>query len=293
MKLSRQKEFHLKYLLGVLLFLASHASWGGCPRAMSSTHIVVTIEGLGGRVFGSKARTVARSVNQSGYDIADFTHNTPASTIAKCVQEWKKAHGNKTRVSILGHSMGGPTADKVARELIRYGTPVNAMFLFDSRHGSDQFACGRRSPQTFAKPSNVKKLINFHQCGALAGRRYSGSGVENIELNGVPHGSLPQSTPAINRLSSILNGLTSKQSNPSAPLLAQSSPTEQLQSASSTSEYESPFLFKASSRSQTGDRWSKHPKANQSAWCFRGGARYECTWQEASRQSYSESQSGA
>ncbi len=265
----------------IFLFLYTHDSFAlnRCPETSTSNHLVVTLEGLGGELLGSPAYRLANRANTNGYQIARYSHRHSSSTIAACVRRWLSSTGGGN-VSIVGHSLGGGAANQLAATLASQGVNVRDMIVFDGREGSE-IRCGGNGGPTYNKPENVDNVFNFYQCGGLPGRTYAaGSGVHNMRLNS-SHIALPSTDAANNLAGRRLNAgvVTHRQES----LVAA---TESLVFRPALSELGVALNDEGRGRARVGNSWDNHPKAEQPAICFNHGVRYECTYAEASRNSY-------
>lgn len=212
----REISFRQLILFVVVVFLASlQAKAVSCPRpsSASNTHLVVTIEGLGGRLLGSPAQSLAKNL-QAGNGSANISFSnegtwaTGPDHIAKCVAEWKKANPNG-KISIMGHSLGGGHANRVADEIGKLGFNVSNMIIFDGREGNE-LLCGKSAGAKYQKPANVERVANFYQCGWMPGNTYAeGPGVSNIhvsDIDGATHVSMVGHPEVRRRVEQILNG---------------------------------------------------------------------------------------
>lgn len=186
-----------------IIWMAPQA-YAGCPDSVDSSHLVITLEGLFGRALGSRAQQLAESVNRSGYQIANFSHASSRNKILECVRQFQSRSNERQKFSIIGHSLGGPAANRLAQAMAEMGIEVETMIVFDSRNGSDT-RCGSEGGPSFPKPESVRHLYNFYQCGFLPGRRYTGRGVSNVQLYETPHIELPQTIEAYRVANRTLN----------------------------------------------------------------------------------------
>lgn len=164
---------------------------------------MVTLEGLGGETYGSPVFTMVSQINDKGYQRVRFAHAHTPATMAACVRRWlTNTPGGK--MSILGHGFGGNTAWNLAYILGVQGIDVRNLVLFDARNG-DGKGCGALGSTKIIKPTNVKYVFNYYQCGRLAGKQVvPGKGVYNYRLD-VGHVQLPQAPMVRNFMTRVLN----------------------------------------------------------------------------------------
>ena len=207
-----------KIILLAIVWMTPQA-YAACPDSVNSSHLVITLEGLFGRALGSRAQQLAESVNRTGYQIANFSHATRMTKILECVRQFQGRNNERQKFSIIGHSLGGPAANRLAQAMAEMGIEVETMIVFDSRNGSDT-RCGSNGGPSFPKPENVGHLYNFYQCGFLPGRRYTGRRVSNVQLYETPHIELPQTVEAYRVANRALN-IGGQSSGPSTDLQTQ------------------------------------------------------------------------
>lgn len=175
------------WLLAMLLLGAPLAD--ACPRVSQTTdHLIVTVEGLMGRVAGSQAQSLALSVGRPlGMGNMSFS-NTDLWTrgsgyVAECVAKWKSERGPGAKVTLMGHSLGGGHVNRIAEKLGQRNIQVKDMIVFDGRNGHE-LACGGQTGAVFRKPANVQRVTNFYQCGWMPGNTYADApGVANIHVS--------------------------------------------------------------------------------------------------------------
>lgn len=288
----RRLKFKILLLLVVGCFaFESHAC--RMQNNGSNNHLVVTIEGLGGRLLGSQAQRTANALNRGNYTVLSCAQDTDSeASIARKIIEFKRANPN-ARITVMGHSLGG--GDSV-RILNSAGVTVDDLIVWDGRDGHE-LTCGSGNGPKYTKPANVKRVTNFYQCGFMPGRRFKeGQCVRNVNMNAGPmaHTQLPNTSK--NYVNGILNGERPTSSEGCSSTVAQNDVTEEatpqrrlLVRRPVTS------VFNRRSRNvrrrvQVNNKWADHPKANQKALCEGpGGRHYECTYAEASALNYSES----
>jgi hypothetical protein len=174
-------------------------------QASGSSQLVITMEGLMGGFDGRAAKLARTSLSKSGLDanVAAFSHLN-SSLAAQCANAWKKVHGDKLRITFIGHSFGGGLGAMPAlKEMAGYGITVQNLVILDGRTGSE-VVCGANGGPTFEKPENVEKVISFCQCGFMPGRSFEpGENVENITVYGTSHINLPGSKVAKDRVTEL------------------------------------------------------------------------------------------
>lgn len=242
---------------GILLAISADAA---CPRVQGSgASLTVTIEGLCGVLcFGSPAR---RSAQSMGATTMAFSHTAGADRIARCVEEYARNNPG-AKVSLMGHSLGGGVAQRTAQALGTRGIGIENLIVFDGRQGNE-FRCGSAAGAKYSKPANVKQVLNFYQCGFMPGNTYAeGPGVKNINVRNM-HVAIPNDPGVKNAIRDAVA---------SAPAMADAQiPLPRAPSA----------MPGRLSRSQAA--LGQRSKDNQPAICLRGGARYLCTYREASQ----------
>jgi pimeloyl-ACP methyl ester carboxylesterase len=236
--------------------------------------LIITMEGLFGGRNGRAAAFARRALGRAGKSatVMPYSH-TQSSAAAECAAIWKSIHGNRLKVTFVGHSFGGgrgafPTLEKMAEKGIR----VQDLVVFDGRTGSEM-VCGELGGPKFTRPPNVDYVTNFYQCGAgLPGRTFVEDG--RVRNHRLPEGfgahvNLPSNSFALDVVSDIFAHRL-PDSTGYAPVTLQAQKTSGFQMRAV------PSIPPKSSR-------------NRMAICFRFGASYPCTYEEASRQNSSDS----
>jgi hypothetical protein len=194
-------QFNFKILLLILIgcFVIESQACNISNRG-NSNHLVVTIEGLGGRLLGSQAQRTATALNRSNYSILSCAQDTDSElSIASQIVNYKRNNPN-ARITVMGHSLGG--GDSV-RLLERAGVKIDDLVVWDGRNGSE-LRCGAGNGPKYRRPKNVTRVTNFYQCGFMPGRRFQAeSCVRNVQMS-AGHVSLPSRTRS--HLNGILNG---------------------------------------------------------------------------------------
>lgn len=297
------KTFIFSLFIFLLLPLQGHAFLGGilgnftggndsCPGSVNGNHMVVSFEGLGNTGI-SKANLSNAFEGQLNYTAmnlpAQIDSPNSLSKAYNCILQQRRNSPNM-KISIIGHSCGGVTAVNLAQQLSNAGITVENVLTVDPRCRHSLYTCAdNMSSAAFSRPSRVRQFVNFYQCGGgLAGQRVAGACNNRISSS---HTFMPSNSQVRQTAYAMLSGQTINTSTCSA---TQEVPTEQASTPTTpatnpVSSVVSAFAPATSERRAPRDRWSEHPKANRPAKCFRFGRSYDCTWAEASRQSYEES----
>jgi len=254
-------------------------------------HLVITMEGLMGGIHGRAydLATSARSASGSNYAVQAYSHAGGPSLAVACVNAWKKVHGNSLRLTLIGHSLGGGAVIDTANRLAASGVKVQDLVIFDGREGHE-VACGDAGYK-YSKPSNVISATAFYQCGFMPGRSFNdGPGVRNIKMDAGPfaHVGLPGTSTA----KQVVQALLSKPTLSPTVEVADTNITEPAPVPVGTLNAEEADGEPVVEVGPPVAAASADSKAQQPAWCFKFGARYRCTYEEATRQQYEENHRG-
>ena len=271
----------------IFSFAGFNTAFASCPSQSTSSHLVITMEGLYGGVNGRSHRLASSYQSAGGYQIASFAHldslaaRSSQSLIASCASAWKNRFGSKARITLIGHSLGGGDVVKVARALGSRGMRVNDMIVMDGREGNE-VACGdSRFGRRYSKPRNVSRVTNFYQCGFMPGNKFrKGKGVNNIKIPA----ALGQhvNMPSHGTVRSVVGGILTRGKVANKRPVATKRPPRRRRPVLAGLFKKPVFGF----RSRGKNPWRNHHKANRKAKCPKMGRWVECSWAEASQQSY-------
>jgi hypothetical protein len=146
-----------------------------------------------------------RNERNAQYSIRGFSHALGPERIATCAREWQSVHGDRLRVTVMGHSLGGGQAlIKTADNLEQIGIQIDTLVSLDGRNGPER-RCGDKE-QPYVQPRNVDRVYNFRRCGlGLDGREWTGTHVQNFLVNS-PHSSVPYNSTVHEIMGPVLTG---------------------------------------------------------------------------------------
>ena len=170
-------------ILGAALYLsgAAHAQSPANTRATqpaAATPAQVQVDLLRGLadIFSRGLDTLGERLNRKGYTARVYSTNGWQTVSRRIAENYTRGH--KDIIVIIGHSLGGNAALKVANALDKQNIPIELIVTFDATQ-----------PEPVTK--NVLHLVNFYQENGLgkpvsAGPGFNGE-LTNVDLTADPN----------------------------------------------------------------------------------------------------------
>jgi hypothetical protein len=164
------------YLSGGALAQAPANTRATKPAAAAPAQVQVDLlRGLAD-IFSRGLDTLGEKLNRQGYTARVYSTNGWQTVSRRIAENYFRGH--KDIIVIIGHSLGGNAALKVANALDKQNIPIELIVTFDATQ-----------PEPVAK--NVLHLVNFYQENGFGKRVSAGPGfngeLTNVDLTAEPN----------------------------------------------------------------------------------------------------------
>ena len=176
------------------LFLTFALAIAGCqngadqsqqPKFQSTK--VYLFRGLLGHKYSTGLDTLGQRLEGNGHKVKVLSHNNEENVY------WEIINSGHKQVALIGHSMGGKTATRLATKLARKGVKICLLATIDPVGNG-------------LVPTNVAIALNWYQgrfSPLIAGKGFAGY-IQNFKMDGWRHIDLDEANVIHNRVATVL-----------------------------------------------------------------------------------------